>query len=96
MGKLDKSFLMIDKRTIGILAGDPASMLWFAALKDYSKRFKPDKTGFIRISFKIVESDYGLNKRQIRYLNDKLIAAKLIKTDTKIRGGRIPTGYIIY
>ena len=87
---------MIDKRTIGLLAGDPASMLWFAALKDYSKRFKPDKTGFIRISYKVVESDYGLDRRQIKYLNNKLVKARLIKIDTTIRGGRIPTGYIIY
>lgn len=94
--KSDNYYLKIDKRTLGRLSGDPASMLWYAALKDYARRFKPDREGYIRISPKVVEVDYGFNRDQIKYLNKKLRSVGLIEIDPVKRGRRIPTGYKIY
>jgi hypothetical protein len=86
-------YLKVDKWRLDVLHGDPAAMFWYQALLDYSKRFKPDKLGYIRISRQTVMSDYGFSRTQIQHLNRKLCDAKLINIDMVRRGNRTPTGY---
>lgn len=90
-----KPYLKIDKHRLKPLLGDPAAMFWYQVLVDYSKRFKPDKLGFIRINKKTIMDDYGLNRDQIQYLNRKLCKVGVIRMDTERRGNRTPAGYRI-
>lgn len=85
-------FLRVDKTQIAQFKGDLALAIWYSALKDYAQRFKPDKYGFIRISNRLIASDYGLDKQKIRRMNKRLEELNLIAVDNVARGGRIPTG----
>ena len=88
-------YLRVDLGCLKSLRGDPAAMFWYEVLLDYSRTFKPDKHGYIRISKQVVYETYGFNVRQVRYLNEKLCKANLLKIDTAPRGKRTPIGYML-
>lgn len=88
-------FLRINKSQIVRFEGDLALVLWYSALKDYARRFKPDKHGFVRITSHLINEDYGLDKQKIRRLNRKLEKMNLIVIDNVTRGGRTPIGFKI-
>ena len=86
-------FLRVDKAQIAQFKGDLALAIWYSALRDYAQRFKPDKYGFIRISNRLIATDYGLDKQKIRRMNKRLEKLNLIVLDDIARGGRIPIGF---
>ena len=88
-------YLRVEKWRLKPLLGDPAAMFWFQAILDYSKRFMPDRHGYIRIVRQTIQDDYGLSREQIKYLNRKLVDKKLIALDPINRGYKTPTGYKI-
>lgn len=88
-------FLQIEKSQIARFEGDLALVLWYSALKDYAKRFKPDKHGFIRVSNKLIATDYGLDKQKARRMSKQLEKLGMIVLDNVARGGRTPTGFKI-
>jgi len=90
-----KPYLKIEKTRLTALSGDPAAMFWYSVLCDYSRRFKPDKHGYIRIVRQTVTDDYGLTREQIKYLNRKLVEKRMIALDPINRGFKTPTGYRI-
>ena len=94
--KNSEYFLRIDKSLVDKLKGDPAAMLWYGALRDYARRFKPDDNGFVRLSTSVAEQDFGITPRQVRYLSHKLQTAGLIVLDNTPRGGRTPMGFKIF
>lgn len=95
MSKDSDFYLKIEFRHLRKVRGDPALMLWYGALRDYARKFKPDKTGYIRLSKAVVDSDYGINRRQIQRMNGRLEELGLIEIDKLQRGGRTPMGYRI-
>ena len=91
---MEKSFyLQVAKKLVKDFNGDIASAWWYAALVDYSQRFKRDRSGFFRVSRQAIMDDFGLSRAQIRTLNAKLVAKGLIKVDNVSRGGKTPAGY---
>lgn len=86
-------FLRIDKSQIVRFEGDLGLVLWYSALKDYARRFKPDKHGFIRVSNRLIATDYGLDKQKARRMSKQLEKLGLIVLDNVARGGRTPTGF---
>lgn len=86
-------FLQIEKSQIAKFEGNLDLALWYSALKDYGRRFKPDKHGFIRITSHLINEDYGLDKQKIRRLNRQLEKMHLIVIDNVARGGRTPIGF---
>ncbi len=88
-------YLKLEKEKVNPLRGDPAAMFWYVALTEYSSRLSRDRNGYVRISKKIIEEDYGFSRDQVKYLDKKLIKSGVIITDKKKGGGRTPTGYKI-
>lgn len=90
----DKNYYFkLDKRTLPtIFNGDLASWAWYYSLKDYTKRFRADKYGYIRISNQIIMRDFGFDRFRAYKLNKKLESLGLIEIDSIKRGKRIPTG----
>lgn len=86
-------YIKLPRAAFEPLRGDLAAMMWYAALLDYCQRFQPDEYGFVRISHRVIESDYGFNQQKIKRFNMKLRDAGLLITDTVARGRRTPTGY---
>ena len=91
----DKNYyLRIDKKSIAEkFGGDLALAVWYSALKDYQKRFKPDKFGFVRVSSAVFEEDFGLYRMKVWRLNQKLEEAGFIVVDKVSRGSRKFIGF---
>lgn len=87
--------MKVEKWRLEPLLGDPAAMFWFQILLDYSRRFKPDRHGYVRITRQTILDDYGLSREQIKYLNRKLVEKNLIELDPINHGYKTPTGYRI-
>jgi len=88
-----KRFIQIDKDLLRKFDGDLRAIAWYGCLLDYSKRFRPDKYGFTRISRKVVADDYGIGKDAIYRMNLRLEVYGLIETDKIKRGNRCPIGF---
>jgi hypothetical protein len=68
---------------------------WYALLKDYRKRFKKDKLGFIRVPSQVFRFDMGADRKKVWRYNRKLEDKGLIIVDRTARGGRTWIGYKI-
>lgn len=88
-------FLRVYKSQIVRFEGDLALALWYSALKDYTKRFKPDKHGFVRVSSEVFNNDWGYCRMKIWRLNKKLEEKGFITVDRVSRGGRSFIGFKI-
>lgn len=93
LSKKNSYHFLVEKNLVKQFGGDLALALWYSALKDYARRFKPDKAGYVRISRSLIEQDLGLSRSQIRTLNAKLVAAGLLRVDGTSHGGRAYAGY---
>lgn len=89
----NERFYIIKKSDINKVDGDIKLLAWYSTLKDYSKRYRKDKTGFIRISPEIYKSDSGVTRRTIRRYNKRLEDKGLIEIDKTRRGGRTWAGF---
>lgn len=69
--------------------------VWYALLKDYSKRFKKDKYGFVRVPSKVFRFDMGADRKKVWRYNKKLEDKGFIVIDRVARGGRTWIGYKI-
>ena len=85
-------YFTIDIRDLEKVDGDLALLLWYSKLKDYAKRFRSDKFGFVRIPPNIYTQDTGINKKQVQRYNKKLEDKGLIGVDKVHRGGRTWAG----
>lgn len=83
-------FLKVDKGVIRAFDGDLELALWYSALKDYRRRFRPDKYGFVRLDKGMITEELGekLYDRKIRRLNQKLEEMGYIAVDKVKRGAR--------
>lgn len=68
---------------------------WYALLKDYRKRFKKDKLGFVRVPSQVFRFDMGADRKKVWRYNKKLEDKGLIIVDRTARGGRTWIGYKI-
>lgn len=93
MGVKKQYPMSIDMRDIPKVDGDLALAFWYSILKDYAKRMKKDKDGFIRVSSKVFEFDYGVNRMKIWRYNKRLEDKGLVSVDRAARGGRTWIGF---
>lgn len=90
--QIEDYFLRVRKTDIAKVEYDLTLALWYSALKDYARRFKPDKSGFNRINSALFESDLGVSRMRAWRYNSKLEALGLISLDKAHRGGRTWVG----
>lgn len=88
-----KYYFKVDKRYVAAFNGDLVLAFWYSALKDYQRRFKPDKLGFVRVSSATFEEDFGFYRMKVWRLNQKLEDAGYIVVDKVSRGGRRYIGF---
>lgn len=86
-------YVMVSKKDAHKVDNNPVLLLWYSKLKDYSKRFKPDKNGFIRIPPSYYEEDAMVDRRTVKRYNKKLEDKGLIEVDKIRRGGRTWSGF---
>lgn len=86
-------YFWADRRDLEKVGGDLALWFWYAKLKDYAKRFKKDKNGYVRVPPDVFAEDLLFNKKKVQRYNKKLEDKGLIKTDKVRRGGRTWAGY---
>lgn len=89
----DGYYFWVDKQDLIKVNGDVALLIWYAKLKDYAKRFKIDKTGYIRIPPDVYEKDLLFSKKKVQRYNRRLEDKGLIVVDKVHRGGRTWAGY---
>ena len=85
--------MIVNKNDTHKVGNNPALLLWYSKLKDYSRRFKPDKSGFIRIPPSYYEEDAMVDRRTVKRYNKQLEDKGLIKVDKIRRGGRTWAGF---
>ena len=95
MGGEKKYPIPLDTRDVLKVDGDLRLALWYAALKDYRRRFKKDKNGFVRVPSKVFRFDFGADRKKVWRYNRKLEDKGLIVVDRVSRGGRTPIGFKI-
>ena len=90
-------YFKVDKSLIQKCNGDLSMALWYSALVDYAKRFRPDETGYTRVSIKSIIDDLGFpessGRMRIWRLNQKLEDEGYIAVDKVARGGRRYMGF---
>lgn len=86
-------YFWADKRDLDKVDGDIALWFWYAKLKDYAKRFRRDKTGYVRIPPYIYTEDLPFSKKKVQRYNKRLEDKGLIVVDKIHRGGRTWAGY---
>lgn len=86
-------YLVTMKRDLQRLDYDFRLTFWLSILKDYARRFKPDKLGYIRVPIDIIEADYKMYRVKIWRYNRELEDKGLLKIDRTIRGGRTWMGF---
>lgn len=91
--KNDGYYFFIDRKDMPKFGRNHKMLVWYSILKDYSRRFKKDKTGYVRIPPKIYMSDYGISKKTFQRYNRKLEDKGLIVVDKVHRGGRTWAGF---
>lgn len=91
--KKDDRFYIVTKNDIWKVDGDIKLLAWYSNLKDYARRYKKDKNGFIRIPPEVYNDDIGVTRRTIRRYNKKLEDKGLIEIDRVRRGGRTWAGF---
>lgn len=91
----DDIYVKVDKRDIKKFGSNLSLLMWYSKLKDYSRRFKPDKSGYIRIPPSYYTEDVLLDIRTIKRYNKQLEDKGLIKVDKIRRGGRTWSGFRI-
>ena len=92
----DKNYyIKVDRRTILEFEGDLAMAVWYSALRDYARRFKPDRLGFTRVASSVFKQDFGYSKLKVWRLNKKLEELGYIIVDRVARGGRRYIGFKI-
>lgn len=91
--KTAEPYLIVKKSDLRKLGNDFRLAFWLSALKDYARRFKRDKFGYIRVPIEMIEEDYGLYKVKIWRYNKELEDKGLVKIDRTIRGGRTCMGF---
>lgn len=93
--KHDDIYVKVDKRDIEKFGGNLSLLMWYSKLKDYSRRFKPDKSGYIRIPPSYYIEDAMVDIRTIKRYNRQLEDKGLIEVDKIRRGGRTWSGFRI-
>lgn len=90
-----KFVMMTTKADLSRVDGDARLFFWYSVLKDYGRRFKKDKYGFIRVPSELINQDYGYDRVKVWRYNKELEDKGLIKVDRVHRGGRTWIGYKI-
>lgn len=92
----DKNYyIKVDRRTIIEFEGDLAMAVWYSALRDYARRFKPDELGFTRVASSVFKKDFGFCRMKVWRFNQKLEKLGHIIVDKVARGGRRYIGFKI-
>ena len=86
-------YVVVKKKDAHKVNNNPALLLWYSKLKDYSRRFKLDKTGFVRIPPSYYEEDAMVDRRTVKRYNKQLEDKGLIVVDKVKRGGRTWAGF---
>lgn len=93
MKQVDAMCYTTQKNDVTRVGGDLRALAWYSALKDYAKRFRRDKTGFIRVPSYIMAEDFCTNRTQVWRYNKMLEDKGLILLDHTHRGGRTWVGF---
>lgn len=90
----DPTLIMLTtKADLAKVGGSARLFFWYSALKDYKRRFKRDRHGFIRVPSSVISQDYGFDRVKVWRYNKELEDKGLIKVDRIHRGGRTWIGY---
>lgn len=93
MGAEKKYPVQLDLRDVHKVDGDLGLALWYALLKDYRRRFRKDKLGFIRVPSKVFKYDTGADRMKVWRYNKKLEDKGLVIVDRVARGNRTWIGF---
>ena len=93
MKKTYDKYYATNRSDVMKVGGDLKMLAWYSALKDYAKRFKKDKLGFIRVPSYVLAEDFSTNRTQIWRYNRMLEDKGLIEVDRVHRGGHTWVGF---
>lgn len=88
-------YMLIKKADFGKSGADPKVFFWYEVLKDYRRRFRKDRFGFIRVPSQVFFEDYGFDRIRVWRYNRLLEDKGLIELDKVHRGGRTWIGFRI-
>lgn len=86
-------YFLTSKNDYARVEGNLAMLSWLSILKDYAKRMRADRYGFVRIRSDTFENDWGLDRVTVWRYNRKLEDIGLIELDHIKRGGRTWVGF---
>lgn len=95
MGAKKEPYISTPKSDIKRFDGELGLLMWYSILKDYYRRLRHDKNGFVRVSSKIFKEDINADRMKVWRYNKKLEDKGLIVVDRVARGRKTWIGFKI-